>query len=487
MAQVIIINPPNTDSDTYIARSADRWPHRVRRGKWKILRQKMYPKYPLYLMYGAATVLKAGYSVKVIDAAERDYSVAVTLSQMLEGESPSLVVVEISSPSLKQDLEFLRNVKRAFPNTHVTSVGPHATVFHESLLEKNDFIDSVCREDFYETLPELTRALLEHQSLSQIAGLSFRDGGKIVVNPSRPMIQDLDSLPWPARELLDPRRYIMGHYTYKPQLLMMTSMGCPAKCIFCIWPQITYKGKVKMRRPEAVAEEMLYLKQEYGAREIYFDDDTFNLTEARVMALCEEMIRQKTKLAWITEMRVDRLNLDVLKTMKRAGCVKILYGVESGDQTVLDNTLKKVTLEEIRNTFRLTQKAGIKIHATFMFGLPGETKESIRSTMKFAKELNPDTLQASIAQPYPGTAFYEIAKRNGSLKVDDWEDFDGELRGAIEYPDLSKSEIQAAVGQMYKQFYMRPSNLLERTLKIRSWSDISRLADFAVGYVRRFA
>ena len=301
------------------------------------------------------------------------------------------------------------------------------------------------------------------------------------------MMHDLDELPWPARHLLDPHRYIMGHYTYKPQLLMMTSMGCPAKCIFCIWPQITYRGKVRMRRPEAIAEEMLHVKKTYGAREIYFDDDTFNLTESRVMEVCEAMIRKNTKLAWITEMRVDRLNLEVLKTMKRAGCVKILYGLESGDQTILDNSLKKITVEQICETIALTQKAGIKIHATFMFGLPGETPETIKRTMDFAKELNPDTIQASIASPYPGTTFYEMAKRDGTLKMDSWEDFDAELKGSIEYPGLPKEAIQKAVGDMYKNFYMRPAYLARRTASIRSMADVLRFGDLALGYVRRFA
>jgi radical SAM superfamily enzyme YgiQ (UPF0313 family) len=144
-------------------------------------------------------------------------------------------------------------------------------------------------------------------------------------------------------------------------------------------------------------------------------------------------------------------------------------------------------VEQIEQTLRLTQKAKIKVHATFMFGLPGETKTSIEETLAFARKLNPDTLQASIAEPYPGTAFYEMAKRDGSLKVDDWEDFDGELKGAVEYPHLSKQDIQKAVGRMYKEFYIRPEYLLQRSLNIRCWSDVTRFGDFALGFIRRFA
>ena len=186
-------------------------------------------------------------------------------------------------------------------------------------------------------------------------------------------------------------------------------------------------------------------------------------------------------------MRCNNVNYEMLKMMKKAGCIKILYGVESGNQEILDKAMKNITLNQIREAFRLTKKAGIKTHATFMFGLPGETKVTINQTIEFAKELNSDTIQCSIALPYPGTDFYEMSRKDGTLKVNNWLDFDGELCGAVGYPNLSKEFIRDSVGRMYKQFYMRPSYLVNRIIRIRSDADIRRFINLAMGYFRRFS
>ncbi len=481
----VIINPPNTDKDTYMARTADRWPHRVKRGK--LFKAKMFPKYPLYLMYGAAMMEKAGISVNVIDATERDYSINETLNVINEFDpKPEVFFIEVSTPSFDSDIKFISTLKQKYENSHISILGPHATVFHKEILQEYQVVDSVIRGEFITIMNDICLAHVAG-SLKDVLGITYRNGNEIVENASKPFIGNLNDLEWPARHLLDPRRYRMGHYTYEPQLLMMTSMGCPSKCIFCIWPQLLYDQKIRLRDPEDIADEMIFCRKQYGAREIYFDDDTFNITEERVMKLCETFIRKKTKLSWITEMRCDKVSLDMYKTMKRAGCVKVLYGVESGNQEILDNCKKDIKVEQVKNAFALTHKAGIRSHAAFMFGLPGESKNTINDTMKFARRLKADTIQCSIALPYPGTEFYRIAKESGTLKVDKWTDYDSELCGAIEYPGLSKAYIQDSIGKMYKQFYIRPSYLMYRVASMRSWSDVTRFYDQAIGYFRRFS
>lgn len=205
------------------------------------------------------------------------------------------------------------------------------------------------------------------------------------------------------------------------------------------------------------------------------------------MGVCREIINNKVEIPWITEMRCNNVTFEMLKTMKKAGCIKILYGVESGNQEILNRSKKGITLKQIRDAFKLTKKAGIKSHATFMFGLPGETKETINQTIEFAKELNADTIQCSIALPYPGTDFYELAKKKGNLKVKDWLDFDGELRGVIEYENLTREMISQSVNRMYKEFYSNPRHILKQILGIRLLSDVKRLINLGVSGLRRFS
>ncbi len=482
---VILINPPNIDKESYIARSADRWPHRVKRGK--LFSNKIFPKYPLYLMYAAAVIEKAGFSVTVIDAAERDYDAQTTIDLVKSiNPAPILTAVEISSPSMDQDVAFSQQLKENV-STHLSVLGAHATVYHEKIIRSFPFIDSVVRGEAFLSLAELAKSIREQSDLSIARGITYRKNSTININEDAPFIDDLDCLPYPARHLLDPSRYLMGHYTYEPQLLMITSMGCPYKCIFCLWSKVLHKSKVFLRSPQNVVKEMVFLKENYGAREIYFDDDCFNISISRVLDICREIIKNKITTPWITEMRCNNVTFEMLKTMKEAGCIKILYGVESGNQEILDNAKKNLNLEQIRNAFMLTKKAGIKSHATFMFGLPGETEETIHKTVEFAKELNPDTIQCSIALPYPGTEFYDLAKKDNTLKINTWKDFDGELCGAVEYPNLSKDIIRNSVGWMYKQYYMRPAYLINRIISIRSFADVKRFINLAMGYFRRFS
>ncbi len=480
--KVVLLNPPNINKKSYIARSADRWPHAVPVGK--LFKTRIFPKYPLYLMYAAAVLEKGGFEVTVIDAAVKNYSVKET-SDMIAKLKPGLVIMETSAPSRIIDLKTAASISKKY-QSHITLIGPHATVYAKELVKDNPFISSVARGECFYTLLDLARAINKKRKLDKVKGLTFRQGKQIKSNPDRPLVQNIDTLPYPARHLLDPRDYLMGHYTYEPQLLMLTSIGCPFQCIFCLWPKTLYQHTVRLRNPKKVVEEMKYLIKEYGAKEIYFDDDLFNITEKRVIEVCDAIIKSGIKLPWITEMRVTPISEIMLKKMKKAGCIKILYGVESGSQKILNNARKGTTLEQIRRAFKLTHQAGIKTHAAYMFGLPGETKETIEQTIKFAKELDSDTIQCSLALPYPGTEFYKIAKRNKSLKVKRWADFDGEMGGVIEYPGLSKKYLRDSMGRMYKEFYVRPKHLSKRILGIRSGADIKRFLELVKGYFRRF-
>ena len=474
--KIILLNPPNVNSSSYTARSADRWPHNVPVGK--LFRKRIFPKYPLYLMYAAAVLEKAGFEVVVIDAAAEFLTPQQTVER-IASLRPELVVVEISAPTRKSDLRVVKEIKNRL-GAHINLIGPHATVAAAEILERHrTYIDSVCVGEYFYTLGDLARALDRDTPLTEVKGLAG--------NPPRPLEMDIDKLPLPARHLLDPRKYLMGHYTYEPQLLMVTSIGCPFRCIFCLWVRTLYNHKIRLRDPKKVVGEMKFLVEKYGAKEIYFDDDLFNISEKRVIELCDAIIESGVKVPWITEMRVTPISREMLQKMKEAGCIKILYGVESGSQKILNSAKKAITLDQVRCAFRLSHEVGIKTHAAFMFGLPGETRETIEKTIRFAKELDSDTIQCSLALPYPGTEFYEIAKRDRSLKVDDWADFDGEMGGVIEYPGLSREYLRASMSRMYKEFYVRPRHIVKRIMGIRSWADVKRFLELIKGYFRRFS
>lgn len=481
--KVSIINPPNIDSKSYMARAQNRWPHSVPRGSF--FRAKIFPTYPLFLAYEAAVLEKDGFKVSLTDAAKENLS-RQDLVKTLTKEQPRLVVVEIAAPSLISDLKLVKAIKKEL-DAHICLIGPHATVFAEEIMKSYPFVDSITKGEYFITLRDLARAIDENGNLGKVRGLVYRQGENIVESAPRPPISSLDDLPFPARHLLDPKDYYLGHYTYRPQIMMMSSLGCPYQCIFCLWPRTIVGHKFRPRDPRKVVDEIEHVIEKYGAREIYFDDDTMNVTVGHMIGIADEIIRRGVKIPWICEMRVDNVTKEMLRKMKKADCVKILFGVESGNQKILDNCKKGITSEMIRETFRLCDEVGIKTHATVMFGLPGETKETIEETMCFIIELESDTIQCSIAQAYPGTAWYDDAVREGSLKEFEWSDFDGELgRLVVKGSGLSEKYVQESIGRMYKRFYVRPKHIAKRIFSIRSPADLDRFLELIKGYFRRF-
>lgn len=481
--RIVFLNPPNINTRSYAARSANRWPHNAPVGN--LFRKSIFPTYPIYMAYTAAVAEEAGFDVVIIDAAASFLTVQQVLDEIVKLQ-PGLVVMETSAPTRKHDLMVSRRIKKCI-DVHVNLIGSHATVSHkEFLTDYTHCVDSVSLGEYFYIPRDLAHALENSAPLQDVPGLAFCESGTVVANQQAALV-DVDTLPLPARHLLDPREYTVGHYTYAPQLLMVGSFGCPFRCIFCLWTKTLYNHSIRLRDPKMIVKEMRLLVEEYGAKEIYFDDDLFNISEERVIKVCDAIIESKLKIPWITEMRVTPVSRRMLEKAKKAGCIKILYGVESGSQEILDKAKKAITLDQVRRAFKLTNEIGIKTHAAFMLGLPGETIDTVERTIKFAKELDPDTIQCSLALPYPGTEFYEIAKRNGSLVVEDWADFDGEMGGVIEYPGLSKEYLRQSMSRMYKEFYVRPRHITRRILGIRSWADIKRFLELVKGYFRRFS
>jgi len=472
--KVLLANPPWINDKEYIGiRAGSRWPH---------LRMKKeslpYFPFPFSLAYAAAVLKKEnphthgigmGVYLKDCIAEEIDKDKFLDILTRL---TPDIVVFETSTPSIENDLEYTRLVKDKF-KTITILCGPHATAMPEEML-KNPYVDYVMLGEYEYVLRDLIKAIEKGQDTSSIKGVCSKNNGKIVINERAPLIEELDNLPYPVRENSLMNKYVDGFCKHIPNVQMITSRGCPYKCIFCLEPSVYYgKPNYRVRSPQSVVDEMEYLVRNFKAREIYFDDSSFSIDQTRVKEICREIIKRKLKVYWSC-MADAKLRDDTLRMMKKANCVGLKFGVESADPKLLENINKQIKLEEVKNLVRTCRKVGIESHATYAFGLPGETKQTLKKTIDFAFSLGTDTAQFSVAIPYPGTLFYRMAKENNWLITDRWSDFDGQKISVVEYPDLKKEDILSSMQYCRKKIVLKtiknPRLLMQYLIWIKRYS-----------------
>ncbi len=370
------------------------------------------------------------------------------------------VIINTSTPSLKNDCKVAEAIKQQKPSTKIGFVGAHAMVLPTETLKASTAIDWVGRKEFDFTCKEVA----EGRDLATVAGLSYRDtDGKIRHNPEREMIANMDSLPWVAdvyKRDLDIEKYFIG-YLQHPYVSMYTGRGCPAQCTFCLWPQTIGGHKYRVRSAQNVADEMAHMKQLFPqVKEFFFDDDTFTANLPRAREIAKKL--GPLGVDWSCNSRAN-LDYDTIKSLKDNGLRLFLVGYENGNDETLTRIKKGVTTDEMRRFTRSCHKAGVVIHGTFILGLPVETRENIEKTIRFAQELDVFSLQVSLAAPYPGTELYEQAKLNGWFTKKDKTDLvegDGFQQSALEYPGLSKDEIYENVERFYRRYYLRPKPVL---------------------------
>ncbi|MEY2408586.1 MAG: hypothetical protein QOF48_1256 [Verrucomicrobiota bacterium] len=370
------------------------------------------------------------------------------------------VIIHTSTPSLRNDCKIAEAIKAIRPDTKIGFIGAHAAVLPAETLKASRAIDWVGRKEFDFTCKEVA----EDRDMARIAGLSYRGAdGRIVHNPEREMIQDMDSLPWVAdvyHRHLKIENYFIG-YLQHPYLSLYTGRGCPAQCTFCLWPQTIGGHKYRVRSADNVAAEMAYMKKLFPqVKEFFFDDDTFTANLPRAREIAKKL--GPLGLAWSCNSRAN-LDYDTIKSFKDNGLRLFLVGYESGNDETLTRIKKGVTTAEMRRFTKDCHKAGVIIHGTFILGLPVESRETMEQTIRFAQELDVFSLQVSLAAPYPGTELFEQARLNGWFvkkdKTDLLED-DGFQQSALEYPGLSKDEIFENVERFYRRYYLRPKPIL---------------------------
>jgi hopanoid biosynthesis associated radical SAM protein HpnJ len=408
--------------------------------------------YPTWLAQPAALVPNS----KLLDCPPHDITVDQCLGIATEFEH---VVIHTSTPSLKNDCKVAESIKSRKPGTTIGFVGAHAAVLPAETLKASAAIDWVGRKEFDYTCKEVS----EGRPLSEITGLSYRKEGKVVHNPERELIANMDDLPWVTdvyKRDLTIEKYSIG-YLHDPYLSFYTGRGCPAQCTFCLWPQTIAGHKYRVRSADNVAAEMAHAQKLFPqVREFFFDDDTFTANLPRTREIAKRL--KPLGMDWSCNSRAN-VNYETLKIMKDCGLRLLLVGYESGNQEILNRVKKGITVEEAKQFTKHCKDLGITIHGTFILGLPVETKETIEETIRYAIDLDVFSIQVSLAAPYPGTELYEMARQNGWFARKDKSQVihqDGIQESTLEYPGLSKEEIFEAVEKFYNRFYFRPRPIL---------------------------
>ena len=433
--KTLFLNPPSFEN--FDGGAGSRWPAtREIESYW----------YPVWLAYPTGMLEGA----RLLDAPAHHVSAEETIKISQDYE---FLVLYTSTPGFPGDIQLAGKIKEVNPKIKIAFVGPHVTVLPERTLKDCPAIDFVCRKEFDHSVVEFAQGT----PIEGILGISYRQDGAIVHNPDRPQIQDLDALPHVTDVYyrdLDPRRYNVPFLLY-PFVSLYTTRGCPAQCTFCLWPQTTSGHAWRKRSADDVAREMAKAKEYWPwVKEFFFDDDTFNIQKARTVELCAKL--KPLNLTWSCTSRVTT-DLETLKAMKEAGCRLLIVGYESGDQQILKNIKKGATLERARQFTKDCHKLGLVVHGDFILGLPGETRETIKNTINFAKELDVETIQVSVAHAYPGTELHEFAVKNGFMTSDTkMVDEGGHQMVQIEYPGLPATEILEAVHHFYDEYYFRP-------------------------------
>ncbi|MDP8247473.1 MAG: radical SAM protein [Candidatus Tritonobacter lacicola] len=438
--KTVICNPPWLLQDRIGFRSNVRWPFTV---PLSVFRQKGSASYhfPIYQAYLAALMLGEGLDVSVIDATLDLLDTRAFIKKLGDAHG-DICVIETSTPSFPLDIQTMRAVKEELGMT-IIAIGPHTSIYHKEVMTEHLFIDYIVRGEYEATVLELIKYIQENGDPAGVSGITYRTGGDIAVNEDRPYIQDLDSLPYPARDLYAWERYHEPNFIALPWITMITSRGCPFKCTFCLWPQVMYGHGFRARSPANVVSEMEYCVNRYRPGEIFFDDDTFTIGKGRVHQICSLISEKGMDIIWSCMGRVDTVDDEMLSSMYRAGCRKIKFGVETGSPRIMAAIKKNIDLSKVPRAFEAAKRCGLEVHGTFMIGLPGETPETVRETVSLAKILPNDSLQFSIATPFPGTEFYEDCRRNGLLVTEDWSNYDGTFGAVMSYPHLSKKVIES--------------------------------------------
>jgi len=430
---------------------------------------------PLGLEYLASSLKVNGFEVTLIDATIEGLSEKEYFHQIRKIK-PDVIGITMTTVSLNQDLRGLRIAKKACPDAKIVVGGPHPSAVPTELMESVKDIDFVVIGEGEITIVELVRALSQgKENFNEIDGIAFRDKeGVIRLTSPRKLISNLDEIPIPTREFINFKKVKPGlpFGRRKFYSIIMTSRGCPYRCIYCSKP--VFGRTYRYRSVENVLEEIEYLVS-LGVKEIRFHDDTFTMIPKRTLKLCEELIKRKYDLIWSCTTRADRISKELLKKMKEAGCYHIAYGVESGSQKILNMAKRDMKVEQIEKAFQITKEVGIETSAFVMVGLPGETKETLEETLLLIKKIKPDFFNVSEVGIFPKTELCEIARKEGIIGEINWCEYVGSKINPLNIGplpqyiprNLTKEDLDNAFRRLYLSYYLSPRTMLKQMKLIK--------------------
>lgn len=438
--------------------------------------------YPLWLIYAAAVAEKCGFNVTFIDAPAKLLNEAQTLDRIAaEAEDAHLFVFDTSTPSIYSDAAFAAAVKAQYPQAFTLLVGTHPSATPDETMAINDGIDGIARREFDYIVRDLAIALRDGGSLETVKGLTYRQEGEVVHNPDAELIASLDEIPF-ASEFIH-RHLCVTDYVFAaaafPSIQVFTGRGCPARCNFCVYPQTMHGHQYRLRSVENVIREIGYILTTFpDVKEIVFEDDTFTISKARVTELCEAMIRlgYHKRIRWLCNARVN-LDYETMRLMRKAGCHLIIPGIESVNPQILKNIHKGTTVELIERYIANARRAGLMVHACYMVGNEGETRQTMAETLAAALRFKTDTAQFYPLIPYPGTEAYAWAKARGyvSGRYDEYVHEDGTLNCVISTPEISAQDFVDFCAYARKKYYLRPWYIAHRLWRgLRDFEDMKR-------------
>jgi len=456
MSVILLVNPVHPPEQRY--------------GGFSVGVAPIYP--PLGLLYLAAYLRQEGsHRVKILDAEAEQLTIDV-MRRRLEQHNADLIGVTLRTAAYSQLAPIMQKLKRQ--GKKIVAGGIHPTIDPESILRAGS-ADYIVRGEGEQTLLELLEHLAGRVQLAAIKGISYCSAnGEIIHNPDRPLLDDLDRLPMPARDLLDMSQYHGGpqHYKQLPHTSMMASRGCPYDCSFCSSRSL-WGRRYRLRSVASVTNEIEHLQTEYGIRDICFWDDLWGLEQGWVKEFCEWM--RGRGLTWSCEARVDTLTEELVAAMAKAGCFCIFFGFESLDEETLQRIGKNTTLDQIENVTRWAQRYGIEVRANFILGLPGETRQQAERNFKKICRMNFDFVKFNIFTPYPGTAAYDlIIKSHPERLNNDLSRYTGYFTTYLPEDYATAAELENLRTHLLRSYYLRPRYIFKRVMRLTSFVELKK-------------